>query len=210
MAPSRATYELETRAHKAGYEKKDVWGEVPAEKWRDGVDGGQGGKEGKGGKGAKGAKGEKGEKGEKGAPGVLRPGWNGSDVCWRWRGKLGMGKEPEGVGQRKAMGEEKRKEEGKGEEEVVVRMSEDAGRYLCEFVFYASMLEWWLADKGKGAEEGGHVAFLHVPGGVEEEDVQRGVRVAVAAIEAILESLGESERKGGKRLDSGERGGRET
>ena len=47
------------------------------------------------------------------------------------------------------------------------------------------MLEYWLVDPAGERPCG----FLHVPGPAEPEDVVRGVRVAVAAIGAIAESL---------------------
>jgi len=83
--------------------------------------------------------------------------------------------------------------------EVDVRMSNDAGRYLCEFIFYASMVEFWR--RGRGAP----CLFLHVPGGCEEEDVERGIEVAVGLIGgAVGSECGKRKEKGnveGVRID---------
>lgn len=100
-----------------------------------------------------------------------------------------------------------------------VHLSQDAGRYLCEYTFYACLAEWWRwsrqtdadADIREGAEIVGPVAisslnddqgsssssswrkrgerpcfFMHVPQGTETEDVDRGVTVTLALLEAIV------------------------
>ena len=65
-----------------------------------------------------------------------------------------------------------------------VRLSDHAGQYLCDYTFYACMLEYWLLDPAGRRP----CAFLHVPGAAEEKDVARGARVALAAIGAIVSS----------------------
>ena len=64
-----------------------------------------------------------------------------------------------------------------------MRVSEDAGRYLCDFTYYTSMLQYWKRD-----EDGERpVVFLHVPGGTEEKDLVRGRKVVLALIRALVE-----------------------
>jgi pyrrolidone-carboxylate peptidase len=61
-----------------------------------------------------------------------------------------------------------------------LRISKDAGHYLCDFVFYTSL---------SLALQQGHdrnVLFLHVPGGSEDEDIERGRVVALALIKAMV------------------------
>ena len=111
-------------------------------------------------------------------PDVLECGWNVEDVERRWRGELGLGKE-------RVEGEEPR-----------VRMSEDAGRFLCDFIFYESLSVKWR----EGRARAGKVCFFHVPGETDAGSVQRGVRVAEAAIRSAVGSWEE----GFKRENSGE------
>lgn len=91
------------------------------------------------------------------APEILCPTFDTADVWRRWKSKL-------------------IKED--------IRPSDDAGHYLCDFIYYASMLEYWRRDIN-GKLPG---MFLHVPGGVHEEDLVRGRRVAVGLIVALVES----------------------
>ncbi|KAL4810851.1 hypothetical protein BDV18DRAFT_2811 [Aspergillus unguis] len=62
-----------------------------------------------------------------------------------------------------------------------VRISEDAGRYLCEFIFYTSLA---LALR-EGRDR--NVAFFHVPSSCKDEDVKTGREVAVALIKTLVE-----------------------
>lgn len=63
-----------------------------------------------------------------------------------------------------------------------VRLSQDAGRYLCEFIFYTSMA---LALQ-KGQDR--NVVFFHVPALCEDEDVALGREVTIALIKALVSS----------------------
>jgi pyrrolidone-carboxylate peptidase len=62
-----------------------------------------------------------------------------------------------------------------------VRSSEDAGRYLCEYILHSSL--GFL--RGGGRE--GKCLFLHVPAAVAEADVERGRRVVLGLVEAVVE-----------------------
>ncbi|PWY91884.1 peptidase C15, pyroglutamyl peptidase I-like protein [Aspergillus sclerotioniger CBS 115572] len=66
--------------------------------------------------------------------------------------------------------------------ETDVRISTDAGRYLCEFIFYTSLAV---------AYQGGHdrnITFLHVPATCLDEDIDLGKEVAIALIKALVTS----------------------
>jgi pyrrolidone-carboxylate peptidase len=106
-------------------------------------------------------------------PEVLEGGWSVEDVERRWREELGLGKE---------------KKEG---EEPRVKMSHDAGRFLCDFIFYETLSVRWK----EGKERVGKVCFLHVPGETDEASVQIGVMVAEAAISGVVRSWEEGVRR---------------
>lgn len=67
---------------------------------------------------------------------------------------------------------------------IDLRPSNNAGHYLCDFTYYASMLEYWRRDP-KGPRP---CMFLHVPSGLEEEDIERGRDVALGLISALVAS----------------------
>lgn len=92
------------------------------------------------------------------SPEILHPSFDTEDVWRRWKAGL--------------MGED-------------VRPSGDPGRYLCDFVYYTSMVEYWRHER----EGRRPVMFLHVPAGFGEVEVERGGRVAVGLIEALVGSL---------------------
>jgi hypothetical protein len=83
----------------------------------------------------------------------------------------------------------------KGDRDVDIVLSENAGRYLCEFILYASLSFWAGRGKGvkkKGKEKDGKqspvVVFLHVPAECTMEDLERGKRMVVALVKALAES----------------------
>lgn len=63
-----------------------------------------------------------------------------------------------------------------------VRMSEDAGRYLCDYIYYRSLE--LLYEKG----EKRRVVFLHVPSGSGGYEVSLGKEVALGLVRAVVES----------------------
>ncbi|TVY27915.1 Pyroglutamyl-peptidase [Lachnellula hyalina] len=67
--------------------------------------------------------------------------------------------------------------------DVDVRVSEDAGRYLCDFIYYSS-----LAYLTKEEEEERRVVFLHVPVNSDETAVNTGTEVALELIRALVQS----------------------
>ncbi|KAH9437843.1 hypothetical protein MCOR02_001489 [Pyricularia oryzae] len=63
-----------------------------------------------------------------------------------------------------------------------VRISEDAGRYLCDFIYYSSLAH--LHRKGDHRR----VVFLHVPVDVTDEALRKGVDLTLQLIRSALES----------------------
>ena len=92
-----------------------------------------------------------------GAPEILHTGFDTEDVWRRWKSGL--------------MSED-------------IRPSNNAGHYLCDFTYYASMLEYWRRDSNQMRP----CMFLHVPGGYDEEDVIQGREVTLGLIAACVGS----------------------
>lgn len=106
------------------------------------------------------------------SPEILKPAFDTDDVWRRWKSEL-MG--------------------------VDVRPSNDAGRYLCDFIYYSSLVEFWRRDPDAAAAAAGsgpHVMFLHVPGYGGEADVEMGSRVALRLIAAMVASTRRQGKKG--------------
>lgn len=61
-----------------------------------------------------------------------------------------------------------------------LRLSIDAGRYLCEFILYNSLVHAW--EEGRKLS----VVFMHVPGWDSPEDIQRGTEAAIALIKSLV------------------------
>lgn len=192
MAAGRRHYALETLAHRDGYTIKDVDNcdgvDVGSRRWS-----------------------------EEGCPSILEVGWDGGDVLGRWR-------------------EELRSDSGAKETQIPdVRLSSDAGRFLCDFIFYESLSLRWKEGRERQRQrqtrsspleipipdadpptptptpttdptprhdnhtsQEGKVAFLHVPGDTDAAAIDRGVRVTIAAIRALVESWEEGFRRQGK------------
>jgi len=105
-----------------------------------------------------------------GAPGVLRPDsdWvDCEDVQRRWKASMALGRT--GYTQ-----------------DPDVRLSDDAGHFACDFIFYTSLVERW-----KTGQEG-KVLFLHTPGAADAASVERGVRVATGLIRSVVECCEET------------------
>ncbi|KAL8983946.1 MAG: hypothetical protein Q9205_001946 [Flavoplaca limonia] len=91
------------------------------------------------------------------APELLRPGFDAEDVWRRWKSELAG---------------------------VDVRPSSDAGRYLCDFIYYTSLVEYWRKDPKMMAP----VMFLHVPGSIEDHDIEMGKKAALGLIGAMKDA----------------------
>ncbi|KAL8692703.1 MAG: hypothetical protein Q9218_002324 [Villophora microphyllina] len=101
------------------------------------------------------------------SPEILKPAFDVEDVWRRWKSDL-MG--------------------------VDVRPSNDAGRYLCDFIYYSSLVEYWRRDPD--AAGGAQVMFLHVPGYVGETDIEMGRKVALGLIAAMVASARRQKKRG--------------
>ena len=70
-------------------------------------------------------------------------------------------------------------------EGITVDGSDDAGNYLCDFIYYSSLSHFWK----KNGEDGKRpVVFLHVPPESDEEVLQKGREVTKALITAVVAS----------------------
>ncbi|KAL0939208.1 Pyroglutamyl-peptidase 1 [Colletotrichum truncatum] len=69
-----------------------------------------------------------------------------------------------------------------------LRISEDAGLYLCDFIYFSSLAHLWKQQKHR------RVVFLHVPSDASEESVARGTELTVQLIRSIVESELEKRR----------------
>ncbi|RAH45673.1 putative pyroglutamyl peptidase type I [Aspergillus brunneoviolaceus CBS 621.78] len=63
-----------------------------------------------------------------------------------------------------------------------VRISNDAGRYLCEFIFYSSLSLAYQEGQDR------NVVFFHVPGSCTDEHIAAGKDAAIALIKALVTS----------------------
>jgi len=63
-----------------------------------------------------------------------------------------------------------------------VRISEDAGRYLCDFIYYSSLAHLTKKDEKRRA------VFLHVPVDSDAAAVKTGVEVTIELIRAMVRS----------------------
>ncbi|RKF78402.1 Pyroglutamyl-peptidase 1 [Golovinomyces cichoracearum] len=63
-----------------------------------------------------------------------------------------------------------------------VRVSNDPGRFLCDFIYFSSLAE--LAKRCKPKK----VIFLHVPEDTNETSINTGVKITVQLIKAIVQS----------------------
>lgn len=187
MAGGRDHYTLETVAHRDNYKIKDV---DDRDGWKEGEYAWK----------------------KDGVPEKLHVGWDEADVCVRWEGevreveeRLGLlDPEREGPAALSAMRFGEWGRDGRRRLRSVCRLSVDAGRFLCEFTMFESLAWRWLEarrhegqseDQPLRREEEGKVAFLHVPGAFGPEDVERGSRVAIAAIRSLVGSWEEGKRR---------------
>lgn len=61
-----------------------------------------------------------------------------------------------------------------------VRLSHDAGRYLCEFIYYTSLAQAWREGQPLNA------VFLHVPGPTDDESLEKGKEVAIGLVKTLV------------------------
>ncbi|KAL7792915.1 hypothetical protein V8C37DRAFT_379496 [Trichoderma ceciliae] len=63
-----------------------------------------------------------------------------------------------------------------------LRISDDAGHYLCDFIYYSSLSTCYKQGKERNA------LFFHVPADVSEDLIRQGQELAVNLIRSIVES----------------------
>lgn len=82
------------------------------------------------------------------------------------------------------------------------RSSEDAGHYLCDYIYYNS-LAWFGRLSGKldgGKASDRPVLFLHVPADSDLETLEKGQHVALALVEAMVDNWCSSKKNGFVRI----------
>lgn len=62
-----------------------------------------------------------------------------------------------------------------------VRISEDAGRYLCDYIYYSSLAHLYRNGKER------KVVFLHIPVNSDDASVKTGIEVTLELIRAIVQ-----------------------
>ena len=180
MAGGRDHYTLETIGHRDNYKIKDI---DDRDGWKDGEHAWK----------------------KENVPECLQVEWNEADVVKRWEREVWELEERLGlfdIPPTTIPGVVRPgKETGT---KSVVRLSRDAGRFLCEFALMESLSRRWLQarDEEKDSSQQsasdsreGKVAFLHVPGGYGVDDIFRGVRVAESAIRSLVASWEEGRRR---------------
>ncbi|PHH75368.1 hypothetical protein CDD82_4479 [Ophiocordyceps australis] len=67
-------------------------------------------------------------------------------------------------------------------DDLDLRISEDAGRYLCDFIYYSSLLTLWKQQRPR------RVVFLHVPCACTDVHIVQGRQLVLSLVQAIVES----------------------
>lgn len=75
-----------------------------------------------------------------------------------------------------------------------MRISENAGHYLCDFIYYSSLVHLHKAGERK------RVLFLHVPSDASEHSISVGRELMLQLVRSVVES--EMERREKARAES--------
>ncbi|KAI3337851.1 hypothetical protein F4824DRAFT_461958 [Ustulina deusta] len=78
---------------------------------------------------------------------------------------------------------------GRSPKNLDLRVSEDAGRYLCDFIYFSSLAHLWKQQRPR------KVVFFHVPLHADTESLTRGVELVLTLIRSIVESELEKKKK---------------
>lgn len=72
-----------------------------------------------------------------------------------------------------------------------LRPSDDAGHYLCDYIYFNSLA--WYGRRNKSMQDGAAtdrpVLFLHVPGESDAATIEKGRGVAIGLIKAMAEAV---------------------
>lgn len=71
-----------------------------------------------------------------------------------------------------------------------LRISEDPGHYLCDFIYYSSLSHLYRSGERR------RVLFLHVPSDASEHGIKLGTELTVQLIRSMVESEMARRRKG--------------
>lgn len=63
-----------------------------------------------------------------------------------------------------------------------LRLSDDAGHYLCDFTYYSSLAHLWKQQRPR------KVVFLHVPSDASQKTVAQGRDLALNLVRSVVES----------------------
>ena len=63
-----------------------------------------------------------------------------------------------------------------------LRISEDAGHYLCDFIYFSSLAHLYKAGEKR------RVLFLHVPSDVSDHSIATGRELVLQLVRAVVES----------------------
>ncbi|GJN68623.1 hypothetical protein PLICBS_002666 [Purpureocillium lilacinum] len=72
--------------------------------------------------------------------------------------------------------------QGHSSKDMDLRVSEDAGHFLCDFIYYSSLATLLKEDRPR------NVAFFHVPANASDKYITQGRDLAINLIRAIAES----------------------
>ena len=70
-----------------------------------------------------------------------------------------------------------------------LRISRDAGRYMCEFIYFSSLSHLYKGQKPR------KVMFLHVPSDASQRTVAQGRELVINLVRSVVESEFERRNK---------------
>lgn len=155
MAGPRPFYHIERRAHRTGYASPDVDGKRLEDQ-------------------------DEAKRGHDwiwhGLPDEIETDLDLDDVLRRWQGHSSVSRAaPPPVAGRP-------RSDRRTQKDMDLRISEDAGRYLCDFIYYSTLSTLLKQQRPRKA------VFFHVPCDASERHVAQGLELAVNLIRAIAES----------------------
>lgn len=83
------------------------------------------------------------------------------------------------------------------QKDLDLRISDDPGRYLCDFIYYSSLSQLYKEQRPR------KVIFFHVPADATEAAVARGRELAVNLIRSLVESEEAAKKRRKEKPDDG-------